>query len=213
MLRIGLFLCLAVCLLALIGQSLAWQGQFSIDPSRLAVGNVLVSMRELPDPNFTDTVVVLTHYDSKGTVGLILNRRSTIRLSRLFPEIKDPKRQQETVFQGGPVTPTGIMALLQARVKPEGATKILNGIFLVNDSKLLEKSLATPGGNDDLRVYLGYAGWGPGQLERESGLGAWFIFPGNTQLIFDPNPGSLWPRLIHRTELRYALNLSRPSGI
>ncbi len=193
--------------------SLAWQTHFSIDPAQLGVGDVLVAMRELPDPNFRDTVVLLTHYDSQGTIGVILNRQSTLPLSRVFPEAKDPKRQHETIFQGGPVTPTGITALAATHAKVEGATKILDGIYLLNDAKLLDKWLAAPGGNNDLRIYMGYAGWAPGQLEHEVKLGSWFIFPGSMSLIFAPHPESLWLRLIRRTELRYAFDFSRPRGL
>jgi putative AlgH/UPF0301 family transcriptional regulator len=68
----------------------------------------------------------------------------------------------------------------------------------------LEKTLAGKGEPSVFHVFLGYAGWGPGQLEHEVELGAWHILPADAASVFDADPDSVWPRLIRRTELRIA---------
>jgi putative AlgH/UPF0301 family transcriptional regulator len=77
-------------------------------------------------------------------------------------------------------------------------------VYLVSNKAELEKGLAAGKGSKDLRIYLGYCGWSPGQLENEVNRGGWYIFNGNEGLVFDSNPSTLWSRLIARTEMHIA---------
>jgi putative transcriptional regulator len=95
---------------------------------------------------------------------------------------------------------TGVLALLRAREEAE-AEQVLAGVYLVSTKSLLKKKLAEVGQADRLRLYLGYCGWGPGQLLRELEMGAWHLMQGEEKLVFDPEPETLWQRLIARTEL------------
>ena len=90
------------------------------DPKDLGVGKLLVSSRGLGDPNFAGTVVLLVHYDEKGVLGLILNRRTDVPLSQVL-DLKAAKDRSDPVYLGGPMEPSTVFALFQSSVKIENA--------------------------------------------------------------------------------------------
>ncbi len=169
----------------------------------LGAGKLLVASRGLADPNFAKTVVLLVRYDAEGVVGLILNRRTDLPLSRVLDGIKAAKDRSDPVYLGGPVEPAAF-ALLQSPAKLEGAQLIFGTVYMFSTKALFEQIISTrpdPGG---FHVYLGYAGWTSDQLRKEVELGAWFIFPADAGTVFSSDPDSLWPQMIQRTELKFA---------
>src|SRR5438309_46538 len=172
--------------------------------AELEAGKFLVASRGLGDPNFAGTVVLLLKFDDEeGALGIIVNRRTDVPLSRVFENIKTAKDRTDTVYIGGPVEPGSVLALLKSATKVEDASRVLTGIYLVSGKALLEKAVAeAPPGS--FHAYLGYAGWGPGQLEHELALGGWQILRADAATVFDPEPDSVWEKLIRRTELRIA---------
>lgn len=175
----------------------------------LAPGRLLVARRDLGDPNFERTVVVLLRHDGRSSMGLVINRRTRVVLSELFPKHKSTARTSDPIFWGGPVGMTGALALLRAEREAE-AEEVMPGVHLITSKDVLEKKLAESGGVSRLRVYLGYCGWGPGQLQQELELGAWHLMQGDSSLVFDPAPETLWSRLIARTELQIVRILCQP---
>jgi putative AlgH/UPF0301 family transcriptional regulator len=169
----------------------------------LAVGKLLVASRSLGDPNFTGTVVLLVHYDEKGALGLILNRRTDVPLSRVL-NLKAAKDRSDPVYLGGPVEPSAAFALFQSPVKIEKAENIFGGVYLISDKDLFEQTVSTRPDPSVFHVYLGYAGWTQDQLRAEVQLGAWFVFPGDTNAVFNSDPNSLWQQMIQKTELQWA---------
>lgn len=183
----------------------------STQPEDLGAGKLLVASPDLPDPNFAKTVVLLVQYDEDGVVGLILNRRSKVPISRVLDELTGAKNRPDPVYAGGPVGMTDVLALVRSPRPPGGAQKVLGDVFLVSTKEALEKTFASTAAADAVHVYLGYAGWTAPQLEHELDLGAWYIFQGNAKAVFDADPDSLWPRLIRETELRIAF-MPRAAG-
>lgn len=169
----------------------------------LGIGKLLVSSKGLPDPNFAKSVILLIQYDQQGAVGLAINRRSETLISRVLQGVDTAKHASDPIYIGGPVEMETVLALVKSPKKPDDSTSVLSDVYLVPTKPALEKALAT-GSSGDLRVYLGYCGWGAGQLENEVRQGGWWIFAANAGVVFDPNPGSLWPRLIVRTEQQIA---------
>jgi putative transcriptional regulator len=166
----------------------------------LGLGKLLVARRNAPDPIFAETVILLVRYENDGTVGLALNRRSKVPVSQALEGVKGSQQRSEPVFSGGPVESKGVLALVRANTMPEGADHVIGKVYLVSSKALLEKNLAGKAGPNDLRVYLGYTGWGGGQLESEIKRGFWSIFSGSADLAFDPDPDSLWSRLIGKED-------------
>lgn len=176
----------------------------SDDAKDLSVGKLLVASRRLGDPDFAKTVILLIQYDDQGVVGLILNRRTDVALSRALEGLPGAKDRSDPAYLGGPVEVPAVFALLQSRAKVEGAERIFSRVYLISTKTLLEQTLAARPDPQGFRVYLGYAGWTNAQLRKEVELGAWFIFPADTGTVFNSDPASLWPQMIRKTELKVA---------
>ena len=170
----------------------------------LAAGKILVARRQLLDPNFARTVILLVHHDEEGTAGLIINRQTKIPLSRLSKEMEGAKGRSDPLYLGGPVEQSGLMALLRSRTKPEDAKPVFADIYLISVKAALEKTMASGVASSVFRLYLGYAGWDAGQLEWEMGQDAWDVLPANAGIVFDPHPESLWGRLAEEEEVQVA---------
>ncbi len=170
----------------------------------LGTGKVLVASRNLGDPNFAKTVILLVHYDSQGVLGLVLNHRTDVPLSRVLDSLKAAKDRSDPVYLGGPLETAAVFALLQSSAKPEGAEHVFDGVYLINSKALFEQTMSARPKPDVFHVYLGYAGWGQEQLRREVELGAWFVFPGATSTVFNADPDALWPEMIRKTEMEMA---------
>jgi putative transcriptional regulator len=177
----------------------------------LAAGKFLVASRDLGDPNFAQSVVLLISYEeSKGAMGLIVNRRTEVPLSRVFEDLKSAKGRTDEVYLGGPVELSTVMALMKSSVKPSGGELVFGDVYLMASKTALEKAIDDHPEPGSFHVFVGYAGWGPGQLEHEVELGAWNIMSAEAPLVFHPDPDSIWPRLIRRTESQIARLLRAP---
>jgi putative AlgH/UPF0301 family transcriptional regulator len=182
----------------------------SKNPKGLGTGKLLVASRDLGDPHFAETVILLIQYDTQGVVGLILNRRTDIPLSRVLEGLKAAKDRSDSVYLGGPVEIPAVFVLFQSPAQIEGAKHILGGVYLISAKTLLEQTISTRPDSSVFHVYLGYAGWTKDQLQKEVELGAWFIFPADAGTVFNSDPDSLWLEMIRKTELKLAG--SEPAG-
>ena len=167
-------------------------------------GKLLVASRGLSDPNFAETVVLLVRSDEDGVVGLVVNRRTKVPISRALEELKGAKDVSDPIYAGGPVGRAGILALLRSRTRIEGAEHIVGDVYLATKAALLERTLASGSHPDTFRIYAGYAGWTAKQLAGEVELGAWYIFAGDPGVVFAARPELVWSRLIERTEQHVA---------
>jgi len=170
----------------------------------LGLGKVLVASRDLGDPHFAKTVILLIQYDARGVVGLILNRRTDVALSKVLVDVKGAKGRTDTVYLGGPMEPEGVFALFESPGKVDGAEHIFGATYLIRAKDLFEQTILTRPDPGVFHVYMGYAGWTEEQLRKEVELGAWYIFPADAGTIFNTDPESLWPQMIGKTELRMA---------
>ncbi len=173
---------------------------------QLSIGDILVANEKLADPNFAESVVLIVHYDDdEGTVGLIINRQTEIPLSQIFPKKKHTTH--DPAYMGGPVAITAVQALIRLPGKTDQATRVMADIFVTGAKELIEKSIASRFDASKFRVYLGYAGWAPGQLEAEIRLGAWSVVNRDPKIVFDGDPDSLWSRLIRESHMQTAFAL------
>jgi putative transcriptional regulator len=171
------------------------------DVKALAAGALLVSARRLPDPNFANTVILLVDYGHEGAVGLVVNRRSDATLGRLFPNLKPSLATAGRAFFGGPVQKTQAMALVRAPEAPARARHVVDGIHLVSAREAVEALVASDTASSRYRVYFGYAGWSPGQLEAETAEGVWHVLGADAGVVFAEDPSTMWPQQIARTEM------------
>jgi putative transcriptional regulator len=199
----------AQALVALVLATSAMWGQ-SKSIEDLAPGKMLVAPRDAPDSNFAESVIVLLNYSSESALGLMINRRSSVPISRALHELKSARDRSDPVYVGGPVEQDGVMALLRSSVKPDKADRVFDDVFLVSARPGLEGALAAGKDPKELRIYVGYCGWGPGQLDNEVKLGGWYIFDRSSNLVFDGNPDTIWRRLIGRIEFQMANKRTDP---
>jgi len=171
---------------------------------------LLVASRDLADPHFAQTVILLVQCDARGVVGLIVNRRTNVPVSRVFDDLKGAKNRSDPIYLGGPVATSAVFALLQSPTKIEGAEQIFDTVYMVSAKALFEQTTPTRPDARVFHVYLGYAGWTIDQLQKEVELGAWFIFPPDAKTIFSAAPDKLWSEMIRKTELQLAV--SEPVG-
>lgn len=173
------------------------------NPKDLGVGKLLVASRALDDPNFAGTVVLLVHYDEDGVVGLVLNRRTDVPMSKVL-DFEAAKNRSDPVYLGGPVGISAVVALFQSGVKINKAESVFDGVSLISDKLAFEQIISGQPDPSAFHVYVGYAGWTLEQLRAEVQLGAWFVFPGDAATVFNSDPGSLWMQMIQKTELKMA---------
>lgn len=169
-------------------------------PGQLQDGMFLVAARSLRDTNFAQTVVFLIDYDAGGAFGLIIDRPTPHTMAELWPEITG--LEAHSVHFGGPVFPNRLLFLLRSSDTTEGMRRVLKGVYLGSDELVLKRIVAE--GEEEFRVYAGYSGWAPGQLDNEVARGDWYIVPAETRFIFDPQPSEVWPELIQRVDIQVA---------
>jgi putative transcriptional regulator len=155
-------------------------------------GSFLVARSVLKDPNFAETVVLLLNHDDDGALGLVVNRRMEAK-DLPFP-----------VFRGGPCPAPGFFMLHgHAEWTPDNADvpaaaakkEIAPGIFVGDESCAERANAESLEEGLRLRIFRGYAGWGPGQLEQELAAGAWGVVPAAGEVLFETPVEELWERL------------------
>jgi putative transcriptional regulator len=154
---------------------------------------LLVAQAELVDPNFKGSIVLVMNNIAPAPAGIIINRPSTIAVSRLFPDIERLAQLDDKLYFGGPVELTTVSFLVRADVAPEHATEVVHGVYLSRDRELLRKLLDRDKPMEGLRIFIGYSGWAPGQLEAELANSAWTLAPADASAIFDAKPERPWP--------------------
>ncbi len=173
----------------------------SARPEDLASGKILIMQRDAPDPLFAHSVIVLARYDKTGALGLMIHYRSSLTIREVLPGIKGAEKRVDTLFVGGPVELKVVMALLRSHSPPDDASHVAGNLYLLSSKQSIGAALSAERKASDFHIFLGYAGWGPGQLEREVRLNGWYIFDYDEGLVFDEHPETLWKRLIEKSEL------------
>jgi len=160
-------------------------------PSR---GMLLVATTEMPDPRFQESVILITEHSSQGTLGLMINRAIGVKIDDLIPNLQYKSATSHYVYFGGPVEINTLRFLARGDKPTERTQHIAADIYLGDDLDALTVALNTRD-NDTLRVYAGYAGWAPGQLNLELENGGWHLVRADLDLIFSNEPDNVWPEL------------------
>jgi putative transcriptional regulator len=170
----------------------------------LANSVFLVARSEMRDPNFQQTVVLVTHPRRGGPWGVIINRPLNLRLAEILPEYESLKGRNDLVYFGGPVERTGLVFMVRSSKPVAGASALLNDVYALSNPDAVDALLRRPGSIQVMRVYAGYAGWAPGQLQAEIAGGGWHILPADAETIFQKDAAAIWPELIERASGRQA---------
>jgi putative transcriptional regulator len=171
----------------------------------LAKGKFLVASRQLQDPNFRETVVLLIEYGLDGAMGLVINRPSAVKLATVFPDIKELKQRKDTIYVGGPVAVNQMLLLIRSSEMPEDATAVVPDVYISSSWKVLERLIKKTTKDKGFRLFAGYAGWAPSQLDVERTRGDWYVVKADAESIFSQNPSELWQELIRRVTVKWVL--------
>ena len=170
----------------------------------IAPGKFLVAHRDLQDPNFSRTVVLVLRHDEQGTSGLIINRPTEVKISSLLPDVDDPGERRGIVYDGGPVSRDRVVMLLRSKAKVEESRRIFDDVHVSRSAELLRRLMQTNGARLHYRVYTGHAGWAPGQLAAEFERGDWHVRAADAEMVFDESPHEIWKMLLPRDPSRSA---------
>jgi putative transcriptional regulator len=185
-----------------------------VEPEFVQAGRLLVANPLLPDPNFDRTVVFLIAYnDDDGAVGIVLNRPTDTTVAATLPRWVHMAASPAVIFVGGPVQDDAVICLARpfghpAAAAPPGewkpVTSDIGRLDLDLDPDSLQSSLS------QVRLFAGYAGWAPGQLEAEIAAGAWWVVDAEPDDAFCDDPEQLWKTVLRRERGPLALVASYP---
>lgn len=196
----------------------------TVDPAELirqsTKGSLLAAVPLLGDPNFHRTVVYMLEHSDDGALGLVLNRptheHQIAGLQAWMDELSDP----QVIFDGGPVQADTLIAIASrslpagtsdgAELLGEGFSPLGHGLGTVD---LTRRPGEIVDGIKTLRVFRGYSGWGPGQLEMELNEGSWLALASDPGDLFTPNPLGLWRNVMRRSGGRAALLADAPHDL
>ncbi|HEC16680.1 MAG TPA: YqgE/AlgH family protein [Sedimenticola sp.] len=164
-------------------------------PKAPARGLFLVASEKMLSPVFARRVILLVKAGRGGAVGLIINSPTPHSLGDVVPRLKGLKVAASPVFAGGPVEPRRLQVLFRSSGSPPRSEPVLDDVFFSrSEQTLLEQGAgASPSA---LRVFAGYAGWAPGQLERELERGGWHLVSAGSEVLFRERTEGLWRELL-----------------
>lgn len=170
-------------------------------------GQLLVAGPTLLDPNFHRTVVLVCEHDDDGAMGLVLNRPSPIPADHAIPELGAALADEDRLWVGGPVQTTSVVVLADFAGADVEAVLVREQVGLVlpdADLDSVGQSVARA------RAFLGYAGWGPGQLDAEIERDDWILADFSADDAFTDDADGLWAEVLDRKGGEYALLATMP---
>lgn len=174
------------------------------------VGKLLVSNPLMGDPNFYRTVILMVEDGDEGSMGLVLNRPSNELVAIHLPMWADTVAAPEVVFVGGPVMTDIAIGIGAGPTFPaEEWVPIVDGIGMIDVAFGPDHW----GGMETARIFAGYSGWVAGQLEDEMKTESWIICEATAADALDPDPDTLWQRVLARQPGRLSLYASFPEDL
>lgn len=178
-------------------------------------GRLLVATPRLADPNFERSVVLLLDHDAQGSLGVVLNRPTPVGVGDVLQPWAALAGKPQVVFQGGPVSLDSALGLAVVPGGPRAGedTELLgwrrvHGAIGLVDLEAPPELLAAELGS--LRIFAGYSGWGPGQLEKELDEGAWYVVESEPGDVSSPAPQTLWRSVLRRQRSELAMVATYP---
>ncbi len=175
--------------------------------SESARGRLIVATPDLRDPNFSRTVVLMLEHNEEGALGVVLNRPLDLPVSDVLPDWADVASAPVCLFVGGPVSPTSVIGLGRGDGDGDGFQPLFDGLATLD---LELDPLETALGLEGLRVFVGYAGWSPGQLDDELTAGGWLVLDLLPADPFSADPATLWRTVLRRQGGRVAMLATAP---
>lgn len=174
-----------------------------------AKGKILISEPFLNDPNFKRTIILLSDHNEEGSIGFVLNKPTEYNLNMVvdFPAF-DSK-----IFYGGPVQTNTIQFIYRGENIIEGSMEIMPGLYWGGSFDILRTLVESNAVNpEDFRFFLGYSGWGEGQIDDELELNSWIVADTTIENIFSEEPDKLWREILKGMGKKFAILASFPEN-
>jgi len=168
-------------------------------------GRLLVALPALDDPNFARAVVLVLEHDDDGALGLVLNRPTTTPIDEVLQGWSALAAEPANLYGGGPVEPSAVVGLAVARLRTDAARGDTGdlGVAIVGRIRTIDPT-GDPGLLADeverARIFAGYSGWGPGQLESELAQDAWLVVDAQPEDVISDDPQELWHTVMGRQD-------------
>ena len=177
-------------------------------------GRLLVATPPLEDPNFDRTVVYMLEHNEQGALGVIINRPTPEQLAEPLDRWSELQPSPGSMFLGGPVETDALIALALTKQPLDEATDELAPVSgTIASADLTTDPVFVAARVDAVRVFRGYAGWGPGQLESEIEAGAWLVLDAEPTDVFATEPDALWRTVLRRQGGRLAWLAEAPDDL
>jgi putative transcriptional regulator len=189
-------------------------GQIALDMPEFGPflkGQLLLDSGQLRGSFFQRTVVLICQHDEEGAFGLVLNRSAGSNVGDMIVADLPEQIKGSPLYHGGPVQPTALSYLVTDTLIPDAnVMPNLNLGHSVDDLVELGDSYS---GTQKIKLFAGYAGWSPGQLEDEMKRKAWLTHPGSLELVFETKPEDLWQTILNRKGWKYKLLAQMPEDL
>lgn len=182
-----------------------------MDAMRVPDGSLLAAWPDLPDSNFAKSVVWMVRHDEDGALGFVVNRPLDVTVDDLLPDHPILSTLKTPVHLGGPVDHSQMQFLHSWPDSIPGGTQVSPGLYLGGELEALAAELARqealhPGHVERVRLVIGYAGWGAGQLESELAEHAWVPVPYHLDLVLNASGDEAWRQAVESIDGQGALS-------
>jgi putative transcriptional regulator len=174
-------------------------------------GQLLLDSGQLRGSFFQRTVVLICQHDPEGAFGLVLNRSAGTKAGDMIVADLPESLKASPLFFGGPVQPSALSLLLTDTFIPDG--NVMPNLSLGHSLDALLEAGESFSASQRVKMFAGYAGWSPGQLEDELKRDAWLTHPASLDLVFDSHPEQLWQRILRQKGWQYRLLAQSPDDL
>lgn len=181
------------------------------EPIQSLKGQLLLDGGKLRGSFFSRTVVLICQHDAEGAFGLVLNRPSENKVGEMIVADLPDSLKEHTLYLGGPVQPAALSYLHSDAYLPEA--NVLTNLNLGHSLDSLSEIGDSFSPTQKLRVFAGYAGWSPGQLDDEMKREAWVAHPASVDLVFNADPTKLWQSILRQKGWQYRLLAEAPEDL
>jgi putative transcriptional regulator len=176
-------------------------------------GRLLLATPPLEDPNFDRTVIYVLEHHDEGALGLVLNRPMDEQLTEPLDAWTTLQSDPSQIFAGGPVEPDALIALARTTGEVDDDDHLAPLNADIASADLSADPVLISGTISALRVFRGYAGWGPGQLDGEIDAGAWMVLDTEPGDVFTDHPDDLWRTVLRRQPGRLSWLATAPDDL
>ena len=174
-------------------------------------GQLLLDGGKLRGSFFHRSVVLICQHDAEGAFGLVLNRATENKVGDALVADLPAKLKDQSLFLGGPVQPTALSFLYTDSYLPQA--NVMPNMSLGHSLDSLVELGESYSPTQKLKIFAGYAGWSPGQLDDEMKREAWLTHPATVDLVFHAEPEKLWQQLLHQKGWQYRILSEGPEDL